>query len=129
MLEVKLEIVSNGVIKTVKDTNYNGGGETREIRNVYETEDDKIKTSYENTMKFFYELGDDLGIDMGNKFDPEVLGFETKWGSHYRPPLDEIKMLIRDLSSQLKHLRQLEKDMIKEEHMKVFMEDSKKIEK
>jgi len=108
MLEVKLEIVSNGVIKTVMDSNYNGAGKTKEERKVYETENDKAG-SYTNIMKLFYEISDDLGIDMGNKFDREVLEFKIAWGTHYEADLEEIQYNIKDLVEELKYLRSLEK--------------------
>tara|TARA_R110001583_G_scaffold27604_1_gene98478 strand:- start:363 stop:746 length:384 start_codon:yes stop_codon:yes gene_type:complete len=110
MLEVKLEIVDNGIIKTVKDNNYNSAGQSREFRKVYETENDK-EGSYTNTMKLFYEISDDLGIDMGNKFDNKVLDFRVSWGSHYEPNFTEVKNAIKEHSEELRYLRGLEKAM------------------
>jgi hypothetical protein len=125
MLEVKLEIVDNGVIKTVKDTNYNSAGKTREVRKVYETENDKLG-SYTNTMKLFYEVSDDLGIDMGNKFDKKVLDFRVSWGSHYEPTLDEVKESIKEHNEELRYLRGLEKTMKQSQITKDIINDSKK---
>lgn len=110
MLEVKLEIASNGVIKTVTETNFNSAGQGKVVRCVYETEDDK-KTSFINTMKLFYDISDDLGIDFGNKFDVNVLGFKTGWGTHYEPSLNDIQQIKKDLTEELKYIRGLEKTM------------------
>jgi len=110
MLEVKLEIASNGVIKTVTETNFNSAGEGTVVRSVYETEDDK-KTSFVNTMKLFYDISDDLGIDFGNKFEANVLRFKMDWGTHYEPSLKEIQQAKRNLTEELKYIRVLEKTM------------------
>ena len=125
MLTVKLEIVDNGVIKTVTDTNYNSAGKTREVRKVYETEHDK-EGAYTNTMKLFYEISDDLGIDMGNKFYKKVLDFRITWGSHYEPNLPEVKNAIKEHSEELRYLRGLEKSMKSNQIAKDIMKESKK---
>jgi hypothetical protein len=70
MITIKLELASNGVIKTVTDNNYNGAGSSHEKRTVYETDND---TNYNNTVRFLYDLSSDLGIDLGNKFSKDVL--------------------------------------------------------
>ena len=110
MLEVKLEIASNGVIKTVSESNFNGAGVGKTVRCVYETENDK-KNSYVNTMKLFYDISDDLGVDFGNKFDSSVLSFKTGWGTHYEPTLKDIQRIKKELSEELKYVRSLEKEM------------------
>lgn len=125
MIEVKLEIVDNGVIKTVKDDNYNSAGKSREVRKVYETEKDKLG-AYTNTMKLFYEISDDLMIDMGNKFDKSVLDFRVTWGSHYDPNLDELKDAIKEHSEELRYLRGLVKAINLTETAESIIKDSKK---
>jgi len=108
MITIKLEIASNGIIKTVMDDNYNGAGYENELRKVYETEADG---NFENTIKFLYEVCDDLGIDLGNKFDRQVLNFEVGWGDRYEPGLEEINVLIKALSYELKDLKTLQKEL------------------
>ncbi len=122
MVDLKLEIVSNGVIKSVKDTNYNGAGEVREIRTVYETENDK-NNSYDNTMRLFYDISDDLGIDMGNKFDRNVLEFKIGWGTHFEPNLKEIKRLIKETRNGIKYLQDLEKNIKFENEIQQTIDD------
>jgi hypothetical protein len=108
MITIKLEIASNGVIKTVTDNNYNGAGSNHEKRTVYETENDE---EFNNTVRFLYDLSDDLGIDLGNKFNKNVLNFELGWGDKYEPTYDEVKRLVKETSKNLKELRQWEKEL------------------
>ena len=103
MITIKLEIASNGVIKTVTDNNYNGAGSKHESKTVYSTEDDP---GFEQRIKFLYEICDDLGVNLGNKFDAETLDFEINWGSHYEPTLDQVKRLIKDSQKNLKELKE-----------------------
>lgn len=108
MITIKLELASNGVIKTVNDNNYNGAGSNHELRTVYETESDH---DFEATIRFFYELSDDLGINLGNKYDSAVLDFDTEWGSKYEPTHEEVKQLVKDTTKTLKELKQWEKEL------------------
>ena len=125
MVDLKLEIVSNGIIKTVKDTNYNGAGEVKSIKTVYDTEGDKIN-GYVNTMKLFYDVSDDLGIDMGNKFDQNVLGYQIKWGTHYEPTLKEVTELIKETKADLSYLQSLQKDLKAKNIADEMIKDSNK---
>jgi len=108
MITIKLELASNGVIKTVSDNNYNGAGSSHEKRTVYETEEDD---NFDATIRFFYELSDDLGINLGNKYDKFVLDFDTQWGSKYEPTHEEVKQLVKDTTQNLKELRKWEKEL------------------
>ena len=108
MITIKLEIASNGIIKTVMDDNYNGAGYENELRKVYETDND---IGFENTTKFLYEVCDDLGVDLGNKFDRRVLNFEVGWGGRYEPASEEIDALIKALTYELKELKILKKEI------------------
>ena len=108
MITIKLELASNGVIKTVTDNNYNGAGSSHEKRTVYETDND---TNYNNTVRFLYDLSSDLGIDLGNKFSKDVLNFELGWGDKYEPSYEEVKEMVKDTSKNLKELKQWEKEL------------------
>ena len=108
MITIKLELASNGVIKTVSDNNYNGAGSNHEKRTVYETEEDE---NFDATIRFFYELADDLGMNLGNKYDKFVLDFDTEWGSKYEPTHEEVKQLVKDTTQNLKELRKWEKEL------------------
>ena len=108
MITIKLELASNGVIKTVTDNNYNGAGSNHEMRTVYETENDE---NFSNTIRFLYDLSDDLGIDLGNKFSKDVLNFDIGWGDKYEPKYEEVKRLVKDTAQNLKELRKWEKEL------------------
>ena len=66
---------------------------------------------FENTTKFLYEVCDDLGVDLGNKFDRRVLNFEVGWGGRYEPASEEIDALIKALTYELKELKILKKEI------------------
>ncbi len=110
MVTVILESADNGIIKTVKDNNINGAGATFESKNVYD-----FNTDYQHARKieFFYELAQDLGVDIGNIYKPNNLVMKVDWGSSYKPTGDEIKTKIESLKLRLKQLenehRQLNK--------------------
>jgi len=110
MITIKLEIASNGIIKKILDNNYNGAGSEYGNTTVYETDDDPL---YENTAKFIYNLCDDLGVNLGNKFDKNVLNFDVSWGSHYNPEVEELNSVIKEMTAELKVLKQLKDDILK----------------
>ena len=49
---------------------------------------------------------DDLGLEIGNKFDKDVLDINTKWGSHYEPTAKDVEFKIKRLKSELKELEE-----------------------
>ena len=61
-------------------------------------------------MKFFYDLCEDLGLDLGNKFERETLSFNKAWGSHYEPNKKEVEMRIKELETELEILREWKQD-------------------
>jgi len=105
MITIKIEMASNGVIKTISDDNYNGANELNEWKTVYETDGDSQK-GFNTTIQFLVDLTSDLGIDLGNKFSKEVLLFDTNWGSHYEPSINDIKEKIKDLNADLKEYKE-----------------------
>jgi hypothetical protein len=107
MITIKLEIASNGVIKTVADNNYNGGGSKHESKTVYATDNDP---GFQERIKFIYELTEDLGINLGNKYDEETLDFVTTWGSHYEPTLLQLKSLVKQTTEELRELKKWKTD-------------------
>ena len=104
MITIKIEIATNGVIKTIVDDNYNGANELNEWKTVYDTDGDSQK-GFNNTVQFLSDLSDDLGIDLGNKFSKEVLSFDTDWGSHYEPTIDELKDRVKILNAEVKECK------------------------
>ena len=72
MIKIVLEPARNGVIKKVIDDNHGGGREHFTSTDVYESnENDKNQYSY--IKRFFFDLCDDLGLEVGSKFDKTVL--------------------------------------------------------
>tara|TARA_R110001592_G_scaffold62377_2_gene190860 strand:- start:9756 stop:10097 length:342 start_codon:yes stop_codon:yes gene_type:complete len=103
MITIKLESADNGVIKTVVDDNINGAGERFESRTVYDLVlNDK---QHSQTVKFFYELCEDLGIDTGNKFSNNNLVLKTDWGKSYMPNENELQTRIQLLDSELRNAK------------------------
>lgn len=103
MITIKLESADNGVIKTVIDDNINGAGERFESRTVYDLNLNDKKHS--QTIKFFYEMCEDLGIDTGNKFSNNNLILSTDWGKSYIPKENELKLRIQLLDSELRNAK------------------------
>jgi hypothetical protein len=102
MVKIVLESARNGVIKKVIDDNYGGGKEHFTSTDVYESEEGK------NTYikRFFFDLCDDLGLELGSKFDKTVLDINTNWGSHYEPTSKDIESKIKRLKLELKELEE-----------------------
>ena len=114
MISIKLEIASNGVIKTTTDDNYNGAGSEWNTVTVYETDDDSQDRRLKNIQRFLFELCDDLGVNRGNRYDSKVLNFEIGWGDKYEPNLKEINDLIKFHREELKDLKEWKKDVEKQ---------------
>mgnify|MGYP003119630021 FL=1 len=105
MIKIVLEPARNGVIKKVIDDNHGGGREHFTSTDVYEkTESDKDNFSY--IKRFFFDLCDDLCLDLGNKFDLNVLDIKSDWGTHYEPSIKDIDKKIKRLKSELGELEE-----------------------
>jgi len=105
MIKIVLEPARNGVIKKVIDDNHGGGREHFTSTDVYESnENDKNQYSY--VKRFFFDLCDDLGLEIGSKFDKTVLDINTQWGTHYEPTGEDIEFKIKRLKSELKKLEE-----------------------
>ena len=105
MIKIILEPARNGVIKKVIDDNHGGGREHFTSTDVYEAnENDKNQYSY--IKRFFFDLCDDLGLEVGSKFDKTVLDINTQWGTHFEPTEKDIEFKIKRLKSELKKLEE-----------------------
>jgi hypothetical protein len=104
MIKIVLEPARNGVIKKVIDDNHGGGREHFTSTDVYEEEGDKNQYTY--VKRFFFDLCDDLGLEIGSKFDKNVLDINAQWGSHYEPTAKDIEFKIKKLKSELKELEE-----------------------
>ena len=49
---------------------------------------------------------DDLGLEVGSKFDKTVLDINTRWGTHFEPTAKDIEFKIKRLKSELKELEE-----------------------
>ena len=125
MITIKLEIATNGIIKTIIDDNYNGADELNEWKTVYETDGDSSK-GFENTIAFLSDLSGDLGIDLGNKYSSEVLSFSVNWGSHFEAEERHLKDKIKELSEELKIHKEWLKEIRKDNIAKSLIEETKK---
>lgn len=106
MIKIILEPAENGLIKKIIDTNHGGSKEHWTTIGVYEKSNtDKLKY----VMTFFFDLCEDLGIDLGSKFDNEVITIRKEWGSHYEPSNKELDQKIKELEVQLQLLKECQK--------------------
>ena len=105
MIKIVLESARNGVIKKVIDDNYGGGKQQFTSTDVYELEE---FPSNENSYikRFFFDLCDDLGLELGGKFDKRVLDIHTVWGSHFEPSDKDIKARIKKLKLEIEELEE-----------------------
>jgi hypothetical protein len=106
MVKIVLESARNGVIKKVIDDNYGGGKEHFTSTDVYESTEDQNSSRDAYIKRFFFDLCDDLGLELGNKFDKNVLDINTGWGSHYEPTTKDIESKIKMLKIELKELEE-----------------------
>jgi hypothetical protein len=52
-----------------------------------------------------------LGLNLGSKFDKNVLDINTHWGYHYEPTAKDIEFKIKRLKSELKELEEWKKNI------------------
>jgi hypothetical protein len=102
MAKIILESARNGIIKKVIDNNHGGSGESWTSIDVYE-ETEQNNSTY--IMKFFFDLCEDLGLNLGNNFEKDVITIKKEWGSHYVPTDDDIRLKIKNLEAELQLLR------------------------
>jgi len=103
MVKIVLEPASNGVIKRVIDDNHGGGREQWTSTDVYESSE---KDNHQHIMRFFFDLCEDLGMDLGSKFSKDVVTIRTEWGSHFEPSKKELDAKIKELEAELQTLKE-----------------------
>lgn len=106
MAKIILHPARNGVIKKVVEDNYSGSNESFSTIDVYEETANK---KVDHIKRFFYDICEDLGLHVGNKFDKKVLKIQTDWGSHYEPTEKEINSRIAELEAELNLLKEWRK--------------------
>ena len=103
MVKIILEPAKNGVIKRTIDNNHGGANEQWTSVDIYESSEEN-KLGY--VMKFFFDLCEDLGINLGSKFDKQVITIKKEWGSHYEATNEELNLRIKELEVQLQLLKE-----------------------
>jgi len=106
MAKIMLEAARNGIIKKIFDDNSGGSNLNVTYTDVYELDDDS-KVTKKALVKFLYELCEDLGLKVGNKFSAEVIDIDFTWGSHYDPSKEEIDLKIAELEETLELLKEI----------------------
>jgi hypothetical protein len=102
MAKIILEPANNGVIKKVEDTNHGGANNQWSSIDVYQSDNSK-KLIF--VINLFYDLCDDLGINLGNKFEDKVITIREEWGSHYKPSSSDVKKRIGELEAEIELLK------------------------
>lgn len=106
MVKIILEPAKNGIIKKTIDDNHGGSKEQWTSVDVYEeTSNDKL----DYVMKFFFDLCEDLCVDLGSKFDKEVITIRKEWGSHFEPSSEDLELKIKETEAQLQLLKKCRK--------------------
>jgi len=111
MVKIILEIADNGVVKTVQDDNSNGAGSFLEKKVVYDFDNDP---KYMRRIKFFFDIADDLGVELGNNYEKNTLSMNVEWGSNYTPNTREINNKIKELELELSALSLLKQELLEE---------------
>ena len=109
MITIELNNATNGIIKKVIDTQYNGVDQKAEITTLYELDEEERLPYFLRLIDFLEDISNDLGIHLGNDHDRIQLNFSLDWGDKYTPSMEEINERINDLKGELKELREFKK--------------------
>lgn len=109
MITIQLTNASNGVVKKVIDTQYNGVDQTNEITTLYEIDTEDKLQYFVKIMDLLDDVAKDLGLHMGNDFDPVQFKFDLDWGDKYNPSPEEIDEKIKEYRSEIKDLKEFKK--------------------
>lgn len=109
MIKIELCNASNGIIKKI---NTNKFEESSENLKVYEFNED-FEVHYATIVTFLDDICADLGLEIGSDYEFAQLKFDVDWGDKYIPEVEEIDEKIKDLKSQLKKLKALRADILK----------------
>jgi hypothetical protein len=102
MIKIELSNASNGIIKKVIDTQFNGADQSAELVSVYEIDDEDPYQQYAKVAQFLIELTKDLALDTGSDHSPVKLKFELDWGDRYNPSLEEVNEHLKYLRDETK---------------------------
>ena len=115
MIKIHLSNASNGIVKTVTDTQYNGADQVTKIVVLYELNEDDQEEYLEKVADLFSDLSKDLGLNTGSDYDNSKLIQVVDWGEKYIPSIEEIDDRIKELKGELKILNSLKKSFLEEE--------------
>jgi hypothetical protein len=103
MVKITLEPARNGLVKRTYDDNHGGSSDEWLTSDVYEeTESDKL----EYITTFFFDLCEDLGLNLGSAYSKEVITIKKEWGQHYVPTEEELNQKIKDIEEHLQLLKE-----------------------
>lgn len=98
MVKITLETARNGIIKRTVDYNHGGSSEEWNSVDVYESNE---MSELDYIKRFFFDLCEDLSINLGNEFSKEVITINTDWGINYKPTPKDIQQKIKELEEQI----------------------------
>jgi hypothetical protein len=102
MIKVELTNASNGIVKRVIDTQFNGADQSAEIVTLYEIDEENPYLGYSKVATFLTDVIKDLAIDTGSDHSPAKLIFDIEWGDKYNPSIDEVNEYLKYLRDQMK---------------------------
>lgn len=108
MVKIILMPANNGIIKKIIDDNYDGGNEKFSEINIYECSL-ADKNDYTYIKRFFYDTCEELGINLGGKYNKKTLKIKEEWGTHYKPTQEDIEFKIKELETEINLLKEWKK--------------------
>lgn len=114
MITIQLSTASNGVIKKVIDTQYNGVDQSVEITTLYELSEEDRLNYFVRLIDLLEDVSKDLGIHLGSDYDGAKLVFDLDWGDKYNPTLEEVNDRIKELKSEIRDLQEYKKIITKD---------------
>jgi hypothetical protein len=114
MIDIQLSNASNGIVKTVTDTQYNGVDQVAKIVVLYELNEENVEEYFDKVSNLFRDLSKDLGLNTGSDYEPTKLVYGVDWGDKYIPSEEEIDERIKELKSEIKELTILKKALLEE---------------
>jgi hypothetical protein len=115
MIKIQLSNASNGIVKTITDTQYNGADQVAKIVVLYELDEDNQEEYLDKVANLFSDLSKDLGLNTGSDFENSKLMHTVDWGDKYMPSIEEIDLRIKDLKEDIKVLNSLKKSFLSED--------------
>jgi hypothetical protein len=109
MIKIELSNASNGIIKRVIDTQFNGADQSAEIVTLYEIDEEDPYLQYEKIAQLLSQLTKDLALDTGSDHSPVKLKFELGWGDRYNPSLEEVNEHLKGLRDEIRAWKEYKK--------------------